>query len=120
MSECHVLVEIMCTIGRCELCQVFTVQKIRRQNHRVPEYGVPYGVPEYGVGGGEHDGLPLQQVEVPHPHRHAEREPVQEALEEPLEGVETSRDVLIQQVLLQPPQLLVKNLKLEMIRNSNL
>ena len=79
-----------------------------------------YHVPEYGVGGGEHDGLPLQQVEVPHPHRHAEREPVQEALEEPLEGVETSRDVLIQQVLLQPPQLLVKNLKLEMIRNSNL
>ena len=79
-----------------------------------------YHVPEYGVGGGEHDGLPLQQVEVPHPHRHAERQPVQEALEEPLEGVETSRDVLIQQVLLQPPQLLVKNLKLEMIRNSNL
>ena len=76
-------------------------------------------VPEYGVGGGEHDGLPLQQVEVPHPHRHAEGETVQEALEEPLESVETRRDVLIQQVLLQPPQLLVKDLKLEMIRNSN-
>ena len=92
------------------LLQVYIVQKIRGQN---------LCVPEYGVGGGEHDGLPLQQVEVPHPDRHAEGETVQEALEEPLESVETRRDVLIQQVLLQPPQLLVKDLKLEMIRNSN-
>ena len=65
--------------------------------------------PKNCEGSCKHDALPLQQKQVPDSDGQTEGETIKETLEEPLERVEAGGDALVDQVLLQPPQLLVED-----------
>merc|ERR1719391_1925910 len=75
---------------------------------------------EDGVGHGKHYGLALQQVQVPDPYSEAVGHPVQEALEKPLEGVDSSVYSICNQVLLQPAQLLHQYLVVVLLEANQL
>ena len=49
---------------------------------------------ENSVCHGNHDGISLQEVEIPDPYGDAEWNPIKKALEEPLESVDTGVHVI--------------------------